>query len=81
DSKYGSARSSAEVRARCARDIADVANFRQLDNRNQPTEGSVAATPTPFTSGSNPDLKPETSTSRTLGVVWSPSFISNFNVS
>ncbi|AVJ32074.1 MAG: TonB-dependent receptor domain-containing protein [Stenotrophomonas indicatrix] len=81
DSKYGSARSSAEVRARCARDIADVANFRQLDNRNQPTEGSVAATPTPFTSGSNPDLKPETSTSRTLGVVWSPTFISNFNVS
>jgi len=35
----------------------------------------------PFTNGSNPNLQPETSKSKTLGVVWSPQFIQNFNVS
>jgi outer membrane receptor protein involved in Fe transport len=31
--------------------------------------------------GGNPDLGPETSTTKTLGVVWSPSFIEGFDVS
>jgi iron complex outermembrane receptor protein len=31
--------------------------------------------------GGNPNLGPETSTTKTLGVVWSPSFISGFDVS
>ncbi|HAI48223.1 MAG TPA: TonB-dependent receptor, partial [Stenotrophomonas sp.] len=81
DSVYGSAKTNSGVRARCAQDIANVATFRQLDSTNKPTSGSSAATPVAFTSGSNPQLLPETSTSRTLGVVWSPTFISNFNVS
>jgi iron complex outermembrane recepter protein len=33
------------------------------------------------TVGGNPNLKPETSVSRTLGLVWSPSFLQGFNVS
>ena len=34
-----------------------------------------------FFSGSNPNLKPETSESKTLGVVWSPGFLEGLNVS
>lgn len=34
----------------------------------------------PFTWQSNPNLKPETSTSKTLGLVWSPSFVTGLNV-
>ncbi|XFC40135.1 TonB-dependent receptor [Stenotrophomonas indicatrix] len=34
----------------------------------------------PFTWTSNPNLKPETSTSKTLGVVFSPSFVQGLNV-
>ncbi|HGM5044631.1 MULTISPECIES: TonB-dependent receptor domain-containing protein [unclassified Stenotrophomonas] len=81
DTVFGSSRTSAEVRARCARDIANAATFRQLRQGNQPVATSVDATPVPFVSGSNPTLTPETSTSKTLGLVWSPSFIKNFNAS
>ena len=80
DTVFGSAKGSAEVRARCARDIADAANFRQLKQGNTPVTTAQDATPTPFVSGSNPLLVPETSTSKTLGLVWSPTFLSNFNV-
>jgi iron complex outermembrane receptor protein len=34
----------------------------------------------PFTWQSNPNLRPETSTSKTLGLVWSPSFVTGLNV-
>ncbi len=34
----------------------------------------------PFTWQANPNLKPETSTSKTLGLVWSPSFVTGLNV-
>jgi len=46
-----------------------------------PITSSTDQTPVPFTSGSNPLLQPETSKSKTLGLVWSPSFIPNFNAS
>ncbi|MCF3500114.1 TonB-dependent receptor [Stenotrophomonas maltophilia] len=80
DTVFGSAKGSAEVRSRCARDIADAANFRQLKQGNTPVTTAQDATPTPFVSGSNPLLVPETSTSKTLGLVWSPTFVSNLNV-
>ena len=46
------------------------------------TDGDAGATQTevPFTWTSNPNLKPETSTSKTLGLVWSPSFVTGLNV-
>jgi iron complex outermembrane receptor protein len=46
------------------------------------TDGDAGATQTvePFTWQSNPNLKPETSTSKTLGLVWSPSFVTGLNV-
>ncbi|AOA73251.1 MULTISPECIES: TonB-dependent receptor [Stenotrophomonas] len=48
----------------------------------QPGAGSGAnkQTPEAFTWTSNPDLKPETSTSKTLGLVFSPSFVTGLNV-
>ena len=81
DTVYGASRTSAEVRARCARDIADANNYRQLKQGLVPITSSTDQTPVPFTSGSNPLLQPETSKSKTLGLVWSPSFIPNFNAS
>ena len=38
-------------------------------------------TPDVFTNQSNPDLKPETSTSRTVGLVWSPRWVEGLDVS
>jgi len=48
----------------------------------QPGAGSGAnkQSPEPFTWTSNDQLKPETSTSKTLGMVWSPSFVTGLNV-
>ncbi len=81
DTVFGASKTSAEVRARCARDIANANTFRQLKQGMTPVTTASDATPLPFVGGSNPSLTPETSTSKTLGLVWSPSFISNFNVS
>ncbi|MFG3447015.1 MULTISPECIES: TonB-dependent receptor domain-containing protein [unclassified Stenotrophomonas] len=81
DTVFGSSRTSAEVRARCSRDIANAATFRQLRQGGTPVTVATDATPVPFTSGSNPTLTPETSKSKTLGLVWSPGFIQNFNAS
>ncbi|MEN5288305.1 TonB-dependent receptor [Stenotrophomonas lactitubi] len=47
----------------------------------QPGAGSGRKqTVVPFTWQANPNLKPETSTSKTLGLVWSPSFVTGLNV-
>ena len=80
DTVYGASASSAEVRARCAADIANADAYRQLRQGGVPITSSSDQTPVPFTNGSNPDLQPETSTSRTLGLVWSPSFVPHLNV-
>lgn len=80
DTIYGAAASSPEVRARCAADIANADSYRQLGQGNEPITGSSGQTPRAFTNGSNPDLEPETSTSRTLGLVWSPTFAEGLNI-
>ncbi len=49
------------------------------DDDGVPQSGA-AQTAEPFTWKSNPNLKPETSTSKTLGLVWSPSFVTGLNV-
>ncbi len=81
DTVFGASKSSSEVRARCARDIANANTFRQLKQGGTPVTTASDQSPVPFVSGSNPTLTPETSTSKTLGLVWSPTFISNFNAS
>jgi len=72
DSKYGAAATSSSVAQRCA--AAGVpANYRQVDQTGQQiTSTNGGQTPVAFLSGSNANLKPETSITRTLGAVYSP---------
>ncbi|WP_421570998.1 TonB-dependent receptor domain-containing protein [Stenotrophomonas sp. PD6] len=66
--------------ARCRQDVP--AGFRQLNaSGTAPAPGPGEQTNNPFVTGSTPTLTPETSTSKTLGVVWSPEFIEGFNTS
>ncbi len=74
DSLYGTAAGT----ARCLADVA--ADYRQLQQGFIPTEGPSAQTPVPFTSGSNPLLSPETSRSKTLGLVYSPSYVEGLSL-
>ncbi|MFA1750271.1 TonB-dependent receptor domain-containing protein [Xanthomonas campestris] len=66
-----------------ARCLADVpAGFRQLNASGiAPADGPGEQSNVPFISGSTPTLTPETSTSKTLGFVWSPGFLSGLNAS
>jgi iron complex outermembrane recepter protein len=80
DTVFGDAATNPATLARCAQDIANAATFRQLKQGFVVADGPDEQSPVPFTSGSNPDLTPETSTSKTLGVVWSPSFVEGLNV-
>ncbi|MCD9033685.1 TonB-dependent receptor [Luteimonas sp. Y-2-2-4F] len=81
DTSFGAAATNPAVLARCAQDIADAAGFRQLGQGGTPVTRPDSQSGVPFFSGSNPELEPETSTSRTLGVVWSPPFAERLNVS
>lgn len=75
DTVFGASATSSTVRARCAQDIANADTYRQLRAGFVPTTTFSDQTPVPFVAGSNPNLLPETSTSKTLGVVWSPGSI------
>ncbi|HET6552839.1 MAG TPA: TonB-dependent receptor [Dyella sp.] len=72
DTQFGAAASNSGVRAACS--AAGVpANYRQVDGSGTPIKNNTGTqTPVPFISGSNPNLQPETSTTRTLGLVYSP---------
>jgi len=74
DTVYGVAAGS----ARCAADVGP--NYRQLQQGFVPTESAAAQTPVPFTSGSNPNLEPETSESKSLGLVYSSSLVEGLSV-
>ncbi|MPS35381.1 TonB-dependent receptor [Stenotrophomonas acidaminiphila] len=70
DVVYGKAANS----PRCLKDVG--ANFRQLKQGFVPITGPNGnQTPVPFVSGSNPNLQPEMSTSKTVGLVYSPKFV------
>lgn len=86
DTVYGAAASNATVRTNCANGVggngalgALAATYRQLGQGFNPVGTVPAQTPVAFTSGSNPTLSPETSKSKTVGVVWSPTFAQNLN--
>ncbi|MGH8076806.1 MAG: TonB-dependent receptor domain-containing protein [Lysobacter sp.] len=76
DTSFGAAGGSAAC-------LADVpAGYRQPANDpDGVADGPGTQTPTPFLSGSNPNLTPEISESQTLGLVWSPGFAENLNMS
>ncbi len=74
DTVYGVAAGS----ARCLQDVP--VGYRQLQQGFVPTTAAGQQTPVPFTSGSNPLLKPEFSESKTIGFVYSPNFVEGLSV-
>jgi iron complex outermembrane receptor protein len=74
DSVYGSVGGSPQCLA------AVGPGYRQLQQGFIPTVGSAAQSPVPFVSGSNPLLTPEKSESKTVGFVYSPSYVSGLTV-
>ncbi|SDW66432.1 TonB-dependent receptor domain-containing protein [Lysobacter enzymogenes] len=75
DSTFGAARGSAACSA------VTPPGYRQVAQGGNAALGPNSQTPVAFFSGSNPNLIPETSKSRTLGVVWSPGFVEGLNAS
>jgi iron complex outermembrane receptor protein len=73
DSVYGAAATNSAVKARC--NAAGVpTNYQQVNSTSgKPiTNNNGSQTPVAFISGSNPNLQPEQSITRTLGLVYSP---------
>lgn len=64
--------------ARCLQDVP--ADFRQLQQGFVPAPTPGSQTPVPFFSGANPLLTPETSRSKTLGLVYSPNYVEGLNL-
>ncbi|MCD9032252.1 TonB-dependent receptor [Luteimonas sp. Y-2-2-4F] len=86
DGVSGAASNNPDVFARCAAAIPGYATIGPDGGPYQQVGqgGGIAyggQTGTPFLSGSNPLLTPETSTSRSLGIVYSPSYVEGLNVS
>jgi iron complex outermembrane receptor protein len=81
DTNFGSSATNPTTRANCVTAMGALANsYRQLAQGFNPATAPNAQTPVAFTSGSNPTLQPETSESKTAGIVWSPSFVAGLNV-
>lgn len=65
---------------RCLQDVP--VDFRQPNSSNTgDADGVNEQTYVAFLAGSNPELTPETSESKTLGMVFSPSFVEGLNLS
>jgi iron complex outermembrane receptor protein len=81
DSLWGQAAKNADVKARCT--AAGVpANFRQVNQAGSPVPSGGAQSPVPFNTGvGNDSLKPETASTKTFGLVYSPSFVNGLTVS
>jgi iron complex outermembrane recepter protein len=76
--------SNSVVSQRCLNGIGNLAgvgpDFRQLTATGIPVTASNSISATPFLTGANPSLKPETSKSYTAGIVYSPAWLSGLNV-
>jgi len=57
------------------------ADYVQLGQGNQPCTTLPCATNDQFISGANPNLSPETSKSKTAGLVWSPRWVQGLDIS
>ncbi|RDS81566.1 TonB-dependent receptor [Dyella monticola] len=81
DSVYGASATNPSVAARCG-SAGVPGNYRQIDQSGGPiTSAAGGQSPTAFLSSANPKLKPERSTTRTFGVVYSPHAINNLDIS
>ncbi|WP_460732482.1 TonB-dependent receptor plug domain-containing protein [Lysobacter tyrosinilyticus] len=56
------------------------ANYVQLGQGLVPCTGYPCQTPDQFLSGSNPNLTPETATTKTAGIVWSPKWVEGLDI-
>jgi iron complex outermembrane recepter protein len=76
--------SNATVQQRCLSGIAGLAGvgpgFTQLTSAGTPVTVPNSQSVTPFYTGANAALKPETSKNYTAGFVYSPSWFSGFNI-
>jgi iron complex outermembrane recepter protein len=72
------------VEQRCLTGIGNLKGvgpgFTQLTATGVSVSGPNGESATPFLTGANPNLKPETSKSYTAGIVYSPTWFSGFNV-
>ena len=84
DVVYGLAANNPTVAQRCVTGIGNLpgvgAGFRQLQTDGSPVAGPNSTSTTPYYTGANANLKPETSKNFTAGVVYSPSWFTGFNI-
>jgi iron complex outermembrane receptor protein len=81
DTKFGQAASNPAVAAACLKSGVP-AGFRQLNQSGTAITTAGAQTPYPFNTGvGNDSLSPETATTKTLGFVYSPSWLTGFSAS
>ncbi|MDG2517152.1 TonB-dependent receptor plug domain-containing protein [Lysobacter soli] len=82
DTNFGSSRDNPQTRANCRAAMGALADtYRQLGQGLTPVGSAPSQSGVPFTEGSNPLLEPELSTSKTIGAVWSPTFVEGLNFS
>ncbi|KAG1360529.1 hypothetical protein G6F61_014321 [Rhizopus arrhizus] len=80
DSSFGSAARNPSVAAACQAGGVP-ANFRQITSGGAQSTGPGTQSYSAFESGSNPELKPETAKTWTVGLVYSPDFVPGLDVS
>ncbi|GGA13082.1 TonB-dependent receptor [Dyella caseinilytica] len=85
DTNFGAAATNALVEQRCLSGIGNLKGvgpgFTQTTVTGSPITSSAGAqSTTPYYTGANADLKPETSKSYTFGFVYSPSWFTGFNI-
>ncbi|GLQ48983.1 TonB-dependent receptor plug domain-containing protein [Dyella flava] len=72
------------VEQRCLNGFANLPavgpGFTQLNTNGVPVTSPNSTSTTPFYTGANPNLKPETSKNFTAGIVYSPSWFTGFNI-
>jgi iron complex outermembrane receptor protein len=82
DINYGYT-SNPVVEQRCLNGYANLKGvgpgFTQLNTNGVPVTGPNSESTTPYYTGANPNLKPETSKNYTAGIVYSPSWLTGFN--
>ncbi|HEY1042786.1 MAG TPA: TonB-dependent receptor [Telluria sp.] len=80
DSQFGRAATDTTIAGRCAASGVP-AGFRQRNAAGTAVGAGGAQTPFPFNTGAgNADLQPETAETRTLGLVYNPSFVPGLNL-
>jgi iron complex outermembrane recepter protein len=85
DTNFGAAATNALVEQRCLSGIGSIKGvapgFTQVTANGVPIQSSAGGqSVTPYLTGANPNLKPETSKTYTFGFVYSPSWLTGFNI-